>query len=160
MGEFDSGTVVKNRTREKWRWRRKRYPLPVEKKKVSVRKETDAVSATRPKIVSKNPDHTAATPSESTASRGVESKPWVHSSTTVQIIWEVPVHERLVNIGIGPSANLTKQKRSAKPGISVCSLHHKVDEQPNNKPKKGHCSHKRRENRRRILWLLWKLYQN
>ena len=41
------------------------------KKKASVRKETDAVSVTRPKIVHKQkPEHTAATPSEPTVSRG------------------------------------------------------------------------------------------
>ena len=33
------------------------------KKKASVRKETDAVSVTRPKIVYKETEHTAATPS-------------------------------------------------------------------------------------------------
>ena len=40
------------------------------KKKASVRKETDAVSGTRPKIVRKIPEHTAAAPFEPAVSRG------------------------------------------------------------------------------------------
>ena len=37
------------------------------------------------------------------------------------IVWTVLARDRLVNIGILPSVNFTKQKRDAKPGISVCS---------------------------------------
>ena len=40
------------------------------KKKASVRNETDAVSVTRPKIMRQNQEHTAATPSEPSVSRG------------------------------------------------------------------------------------------
>ena len=40
------------------------------KQRASVCKETVAVSATRPKIVRKKPEHTAATLSEPTVSRG------------------------------------------------------------------------------------------
>ena len=63
------------------------------KKKASVRKETSAVSGMRVTIVPKNPDHTAATPSEPsffTRSKCVEEEKyqghkysWYHSSTTV-----------------------------------------------------------------------------
>ena len=48
-----------------------------------------------------------------------------------------------MSIGILPSVNFTKLKWDAKLGISV--PHHKVDEQPNKKSKKGFYSHKRRE---------------
>ena len=41
-----------------------------------------------------------------------------------------------------------KPKRVAKAGDKCLFTHHKVDEQPNKKPKKDHCSHKRREKRR------------
>ena len=57
---------------------------------------------------------------------------------------KVLARDRSVNIGILPKVNSTKQKRAAKPGISVFP-HHKVDEQPNKKPKKGYYSHQRRE---------------
>ena len=50
-----------------------------------------------------------------------------------------------MNIGILPSVKSTKLKRVAKLEISVCSRHHKIDEQPNKKPKTVYYSHKRRE---------------
>ena len=72
--------------------------LPVERKKASVRKETVAVSATKPKIVRKNQNTLPPAPSEPTASRGRsgvkeekyprQKSPWVHFSTTVQILFE------------------------------------------------------------------------
>ena len=46
-----------------------KVPVTTGQKKAHVRKETVAVSATRPKIVCKN-QNTAATPSEPTVSRG------------------------------------------------------------------------------------------
>ena len=48
-------------------------------------------------------------------------------------------------IGILPSVHFTKQKRGRKAGVKCLFRHHKVDEQPNKKPKKGHHSHKGRE---------------
>ena len=47
-----------------------------------------------------------------------------------------------MNIGILPSANSTKPKRVAKPGISVCSRINQTK-----KPKKGYYSHKKRKRR-------------
>ena len=45
-----------------------------------------------------------------------------------------------------PECQFYKQKRAAKPGISVCSrIINKVEEQPNKKTKKGYYSHNRRE---------------
>ena len=68
-----------------------------------------------------------------------------NSSSTVQMLFESYfARDRLVNIGILPSVNSTKQKRVGKTGDKCMFPHHKVDEQPNEKPKKGYCSHKRR----------------
>ena len=50
-----------------------------------------------------------------------------------------------MNIGIQPSVNTAIQKRNCKAGDKRLFPHHKVDEQPNNKPKKGYHSKKRRE---------------
>ena len=54
------------------------------------------------------------------------------------------MRERLVNMGIHPSANFTSKKRAAKPGGKCLFPHHKIDEPPNKKPKKRYYSHKRR----------------
>ena len=83
--------------------------------------ETSAVSATKPKTVRKNPEHTAATPSEPALSRGRSVK------------------KRTIRGKINHGSM-----------ISVCSrmirlTHHEVDEQPNKKPKKSNHSHKGRE---------------
>ena len=66
---------------------------------------------------------------------------------------EVPVRERLVNIGIRPSVNTIKVKRVVRLETSVCFPHHKSDEQPNKKPKKA-TSHKEEKAMTRMLWLL------
>ena len=50
-----------------------------------------------------------------------------------------------MNIGILSNVNFTKQKRDVTPGISCLFPHHKDDEKPNKKPKKGYYSLKRRE---------------
>ena len=61
------------------------------------------------------------------------------------LIWKVPARERLVNIGIRPSAHSVKNETGCKAGDKCLFPHHEVDEQPNKKPKKGYYSHKRRE---------------
>ena len=74
------------------------------------------------------PEHTAATLSEPTASRGRSVCRVSEAKVTIgpffdnraDIIWKVPASERLVNIGIRPSANFTKQKWVARPETSVC----------------------------------------
>ena len=129
-GRIESGAVVKNR----------KGTIGVEggrgicysgKKKASVRKDTDAVSATTPKIVHKKQN--TLTPRilsqpfhEVEVCRGREVS---EAKVTMvpffddraDVIWEVLARDRLVNIGIFPSVNAAKQKRDAKPGISVCS---------------------------------------
>ena len=53
-GRIETGPVVKNREGMNGVDGVKRYLLPVERKKASVRKETAAVSVTKPKLVPKN----------------------------------------------------------------------------------------------------------
>ena len=66
---IESGAVVKNRNRLT-SVEGEKVSVTSGKKKASVRKETDAVSVTKPKIVHKKPEHNAATLSEPTISRG------------------------------------------------------------------------------------------
>ena len=91
----------------------------------------DQVSGRRVTIVPKNPEHTAAKPSEPSLSRGrsVSRKRSIQGKSNHGAIlrqpcryyWRVCARDRLVNVGIRPSANPTKKKRGAKPGMSVCS---------------------------------------
>ena len=55
-----------------------------------------------------------------------------------EIIWRVLAREGLLNIGIRPSANFYKTKTGCKSGDTCLFPHHKVDEQPHKRPKKGH----------------------
>ena len=123
-------------------------------KKASVRKETDAVSLTKPKIVRKNqntmPPRLLSQPlHEVEEYRGREASEAKVTMGTffdnrADIIGKVPARERLVNIGFHPSANSIKMKRVVR--LRKCLFpHHKYDEQPNKKPKKGHYLQKRRE---------------
>ena len=125
------------------------------KKKASVRKETVAFSATIPKIVRKNqntlPPRLPSRPFhevEVCQRREVfEAKVTMGPvfDNRVDIIWRVLAHERLVNIGIRPSAIfLKKNKTGCKSGDMCMFPQHKVDEQPNKRPKKGNFP-KRRE---------------
>ena len=50
-----------------------------------------------------------------------------------------------MNIVTLPSVNFTKKEKGCKAGDKCLFPHHKVDEQPNKKPKKGCYSPKRRE---------------
>ena len=68
-GRIETGAVIKN-GKGKVALKEEKVSVTSGRKKASVRKETDAVSATKPKIVRKKPEHTAATPSEPTVSRG------------------------------------------------------------------------------------------
>ena len=99
------------------------------KKKASVRKETDAVSGRRPKIVRKNqntvPARLLSQPyHEVEVCRGREvSEAEVTMGpffdNRADIIWEVLARERLVNIGIRPGANSIKMKRVVRLETSV-----------------------------------------
>ena len=118
-----------------------KVPVTRRNKKASVRKETDAVSVTKPKIVHKNqntlPLHLLSQPyHEVEVCRGREvSEAKVTMvplfDNRADIIREFPARERLVN---------------STAGDRCLFPHHKVDENPpKKKPKKGYYSHKRRE---------------
>ena len=96
------------------------------KKKASVQ-ETDAVSVTKPKIAHKNqntlPPRFLSQPyHEVEVCRGREASeakdPFFDKRA--DIIRRVPARERLVNVGIRPSANSTKVKRIARLETGVC----------------------------------------
>ena len=64
----------------------------------------------------------------------------------VEKIWEVLVRDRLVNIGIRPSASqLYNNETGCKAGDKCLFPHYKVDEQTNQEPKKKLLSKKRRK---------------
>ena len=102
-----------------WRWRRKRYLLPVERKRASARKETNAVSGMRVTTVHKNqttmPPHHLSHPCHEVEVCG--GKDVSEAKVTVvpffdnraDVIWRVLTRERLVNIGILPSVNFTNR---------------------------------------------------
>ena len=104
------------------------------------------------------PEHTAATPSEPSSSRGrsVLKKRCIRGKSNHGANLQQPcrLFERYLHaiaLQILASARvpiLPKPKRVAKAGDKSLFPHHKVDEQPNKKPKKDYCSHKRREKRR------------
>ena len=62
----------------------------------------------------------------------------------MQILFERHVHAIALCYWHPPQCPFTKQKRDVKPGLCLFR-HHKVDEQTNKKPKKGHHSNKGRE---------------
>ena len=128
----------------KWRWRRKMFLLPVERKQTNVRRETSAVSGMRVTIVHKNrtrkPPHILSHQwQEVDVCRGKEVSeakvtmvPFFDSRA--EIIWKVLARDRLVNIGI-----------LCKAGDKCPFPHHKVDEEPNKKPKKTYNLTKKEE---------------
>ena len=75
------------------------------------------------------------------------------------IIWEVHARERLVNIGIRPSANFIKQKIFVRLETSVCF---RITRLMNNqiKSRKKATSPKKEKATTRMLWLFWKVYHN
>ena len=64
------------------------------------------------------------------------------------IIWKVLARDRLVNIDILPSINSTKKETGGKARDMCLFPHHKVDEQPNRKPKNAFYSPKKKRKRR------------
>ena len=129
------------------------YLLPVERKKASVRKETNAVSGTRAKIVRKNqntlPPHLPSHPShEVEVCRRKVSKADLtmvpFSDNRADIIWKVFARDRPV---ITPECQFYKTETGCKAGNNCLFPHHQVDEQPNKKPKKGNYFHKKRKRR-------------
>ena len=149
-----------------------KVPLTSGKKKASVRKETSAVSGMRVTIASKNQTHNAATLSEPSLSRGRSvSKRSIKGRSNPGIILRQPcryllfgryLHEiALWVLASLPSVNFAKQKRDAKPRISVCSHIIRFDEQPNKKfERKGTIPKEEEKVTTRMRWLLWKLHNN
>ena len=110
------------------------------------------------------PTPNAAKPSEPSMTRGRsvsrkrsikgKSNPGAILSKTVQILFEkVLARDRLVNIGILPSVNLTKMKRVAKPGISVCSRIIKLTNNRTKSRKRATIPKKEEKVTTRMLWL-------
>ena len=152
-GRIETGVVIKNRNGmsgvggKGTCYQRK-------EKKASVWMETNAVSGMRVTIAHKNqttmPPHLPSHPchevdvcrGEEVSEAKVTMVPFFDNRADT--VWKVLARDRPVNIGILPSVSLTKQKRAAKPGISVCS---RITKLMNNqtKPKNGYYSHKRRE---------------
>ena len=127
----------------KWALKEEKVSVTSGKKKTSVRRETDAVSATRPKIVRKIqntlPPHLLSQPyhevevcrAREVSEAKVTMVPFFDNRADV--IWKVLARHRFVNIDILPSVKSTKQKRVAKPGIRrVCS---RTTRLMNNQPK-------------------------
>ena len=105
------------------------------------------------------PAHTAATPSEPSSSRGrsVLKKRNIRGKSNHGAILQQPYRYYLKGTCTRSSCKywhppecqfFQRPKRVAKAGDKCLFPHHKVDEQPNKKPKKDYCSHKRREKRR------------
>ena len=123
------------------------------KKRASVRKETDPVSVTRPKIVLCK-QNTAATPSEPTVSRGrsVSMKRSIHGKSNHGSIVRQPCRYYLrgtctrtsCEYWHPPECQVYKNETGCKAWGKSLLLHYKVDEQPNKKPKKSYFP-KRRE---------------
>ena len=67
-----------------------------------------------------------------------------------EIVWKVPARERLVNIGIRPSAISIKNETGCKAGDKCLFPHYKVDEQPNKKPKKCYFQKKRNDDKNAV----------
>ena len=65
-----------------------------------------------------------------------------------------------MNIGIHPSVNFTKQKRDAKPGISVCSRIIRLMDNQTKSRRKATIHTQEEKATTRMLWLLGKLYHN
>ena len=116
------------------------------------------------------PDHNAATLSEPSLSRGrsVWRKRSIRGKSNHGAIFRHPCRyclkvlalDRLVNIGIHPSVDSTKQKRAAKPGICVCSRITRLMSNQTKSQIKATIPTKEEKATTRMLWLLWKLYNN
>ena len=151
------------------RWRRKRYLLPVERKRPVFARRPMQFPPRDPRSCVKNqntlPPHLLSQPHhEVEVCRGREVS---EANVTMgpffdncaDIIWKVPARERLVNIGIRPSANSIKMKRVVRLETSVCF---RITRLMNNqiKSRKRATSQKDEKATTRMLWLLWKVHHN
>ena len=117
-------------------------------KKASVRKEIDAVFVTRPKIVHKKTEHTAATHSEPTVSRGrsVSKKKSIRGKSNHGSILRQPCRCYLrgsctrtsCESWHPPKCQFYEVETGGKAGDKCLFPHYKVDEQPNEKLKKSY----------------------
>ena len=133
----------------------------VESKKTSVRKETVAVSAGKPKIARKKPEHTAATLSEPSMTRGrsVSRKRSISSKSNPGVILRQPCRYYFKGTRTrtsceywhSPECQLLKNETGCKAGDKCLFPHSKVDEQPDKKPKKSNYSNKGRESDDKML---------
>ena len=139
------------------------------KEKASVRKETDAVSVTKPKIVHKKPGHTTATPSEPTVSRGrsVSRKRKNRGNSNHGSILRQPCRSCLrgtctrtpCEYWHPPDCQFNKNETGCNAGDKCLFPHYKVDEQSFKKQKKERLPKKGEKAMiTRMLWLLWKVY--
>ena len=104
------------------------------KQKDSVREETNAVSGTTGMSVQNR--HGKTTPSSEPPTQGTSAAGVRVGKPTVQRLHERYLNH-LVTIGILPNVSFYKSESGCKIG-DKCSLPHwKVEEQPNEKPKKG-----------------------
>ena len=157
-------------TRNMWRWRRKRYLLPVERKRPVFARRPLQFPPRHRRSCHKNqtsmPPHLLSHPCHKVevCRRKEVSKAKVTMvpffDNRLDIIWKVLARDHLVNIGVLPSVNFTKQKRDAKPGISVCSRIIRLMNNQTTSQRKATIRTKEEKSTTRILWLLWKLYQN
>ena len=114
------------------------------------------------------PDHNAATPSEPSLSRGrsVSKKRSIQSKSNHGAILRQPFRYYLKGTCTRspcycwhpPECRFCGAETGCGAGDKCMFPHHKVDEQPNKKPKKGYCSQKEEKTMTRVLWLLWKFY--
>ena len=141
-----------------------KVPATSGKKKASVRKETNAVSGMRVTIVRTNqttmphllrhPCHEDEVCRRREVSKAKETmvpflrQPCRHYSK------KVLARDRLVNVGILPSVNFTKQKRDAKPGISVCSRSIRLMNNQTKSQRKATIPTEEEKATTRMLWLL------
>ena len=109
------------------------------------------------------PEHTTATPSRSKCIEeevsGAKVTMGPFFDNRADIIWEVPARERLVNIGIRPSANSIKVKRVVRLETSVCFRITRLLNNPIKSRRRATCQ-KQETAMTRILWLLWNVYHN
>ena len=164
-GNIEAGALVKNRKGSRGVEGGKRYLLPVETKKANVRRQTSALSGMRMTIMHKKPNPNAATPSEPSTTRGgsVSSKSGIKGKCNPGIILRQPCGNYLKGTCTrspseywhAPECQFYKNELGCREGDKCLFPHHKVDEQPNKKPKKSDHSPKKEEKATtRMQWLL------
>ena len=164
-GRIESGAVVKSRKGQVGVEGGKGTLLPVERKwPVFERRPMQFPHESNDRA--QKPEHTAATPSEPSFSRGrsVSRKRSIrgksnHGATILRqpcryYLKGTCTRTSFVNIGTRLSANSIKVKRVAKSGDKCLFPHHKVDEQPNTRSQRKAAIHLKEEKATtRTLWL-------